>query len=244
MRRSIARIALTAALALGAAVPAAQAEDFKTTFGAGTPTSFAWAGEATAVASIPSVAKWGCANDEVSRCDRVIFDVKDAGELDISVKMDTAPTCDPAAGVACDIDVDLYLYPSAADGTYPEGTEPVGESATADQEEKFKAKVKPGYYVLEVEPYQGQGVTYKGVAKYAGPPAPAAPAPPVVDPGPPPTYVATPPPPPQQPEPPAEPMTVQPERTGKRAACRKKARKIKKASKRRKALKACSRKPV
>lgn len=248
MRRQIARIALTAAMALGAVSPAAQAETFKTTFGAGTPTTFAWQGEATAVASVPSVIKWGCATEEpYSRCDLVIFDVKDAGELEVKVAMDEAPTCDPAAGIACDKDIDLYLYKSDAAGAYAEDAEPIAEAATADQTETFKAKVQPGHYVLEVEPYQGQGVTYKGTANYAGPPAPVASAPAAEAPAPP-TRIETPAPaqPQQQPAAPAEPMTVQsekPARTGKRAACKKKAKRIKKASKRRKALKACSRKP-
>lgn len=227
---------------LALAAPAAQAETFKTTFGPGRENVFNWEGMSTGIASIPLVIRNGCGDvDPFFRCDKVIYNMESEGTLEVTVTPDGTGFEDPT-GNASYPDLDLYLFASNASGAHPEDAEPVAESAGATLVETFKVKLKKGYYVLEVEPYQGQDITYKGESKgtefavveapAAEPPAPVSPTPEAPAPQ-------------QQPAQPTQ-SESKPTRTGKRAACQKKARKKfkKNAKKRKAALKKCRRKPV
>lgn len=247
MTRILRRAGLVTALTLAVLTPAAQAETFKATFGPGQANVFDWEGMSTGVASIPAVIRNGCGDfDPIFRCDRVIYKMEAAGTLEVSVAIDNAVEIPDPSGVTGGIgypDLDLYLYKSNAAGEYAEDAEPVAEAATGAAVETFSYNAQPGYYVLEVEPYQGQDITYKGSSKGSGFPevAPVVPAQTTT-----PTTPTTPATAPAQQQQQTGSGTTQSQpkkTTGKRAKCVKKAKKIKNKGKRKKALKRCSKLP-
>ena len=104
MRTSTRRLGLATTLALLLAAPAASAETFKTTYGAGQENAFAWEGEAAGFQSVHGIpvgpysgVSNNCFNGEFVegqpapaphfRCDLVVYEVKDAGELEASVTL-------------------------------------------------------------------------------------------------------------------------------------------------------------
>jgi len=241
-----ARIAGAALLALAIAAPAASAEDIKATYGPGQANETNWEGTVTGGPSVPGTAQTGgfvrngCVNDEVRRCDRLIFTVTAAGVFSTSV--DVGQTVEALVP-----DIDLYLYASDAAGERDADAEPIASSADFNQVEAFDVDLQPGTYVLEVEPYNAVEQAYTATAGFSGfatPPAPkdeAKPAPPSTNPAPPPAPPAADP----QPAPPAAapapaPAAKKASSRKAKAACTKKARKIKNAKKRRAALKRCA----
>jgi hypothetical protein len=227
MARNIRRAGIAAALMLALTAPSASAETFKTTFGPGRENVFNWEGMATGAPTTPFVTN-GCFDlDPAFRCDLIVFKTETAGELEASITIDGPVASEPTGNFGIP-DLDIALYVSNSTGVHPDDAEPVATGSTTEATETIKTAVKPGYYVLEVEPFQGQNVTYKGTSKGTGfiapEPAPAAPATPAT---------------------PAAPAAHS-KKTGKRAACQKKAKKKfkKNKAKRTKALRACAKQPA
>ena len=245
-----ARIAGAAIAALAMTAPAASAEDFKATYGPGEKNTTAWEGTVTGGPSVPGTAQTGgivrngCVNDQVRRCDRLIFEVTAAGVF--STAVDVGETVEALVP-----DIDVYLYASNAAGEHDEDAEAIGSSAAFNQVETFEVDLKPGYYVLEVEPYNAVQQDYTATAEFSGfaTPAPkadggSAPAP--SGGGAPAPQPESAPAPESQPAPAAAPAPAPASsnqaasRTkSKKAACTRKARKIKNAKKRKAALKRC-----
>lgn len=162
-----ARIAGAAFLALAIAAPAASAEDLKATYGPGQTNATNWEGTVTGGPSVPGteatggIVRNGCVNDQVRRCDRLIFTVTAAGTFSTSV--DVGTTVDALVP-----DIDIYLYASDAAGEHDADAEPIASSADFNQVEAFEIELAPGNYVLEVEPYNAVEQSYTATAGFSG----------------------------------------------------------------------------
>jgi hypothetical protein len=233
MRLFIASLVAAGALA---AAPAAIAADQQGTVSPSSP-SFAWdGGPGTSLgANVPGLGGASVGNfvgcfDTIADCEEILIKVDAPGTLTL-----TTDSADDANDT-----IDMYLYPSDASGEYDDSEEDLaaGGGAGTTGDEKIVAKVKAGYYMVQIKFFLAQDDTYKGSAVLSGFPAPAAPAPVVAAPQAP---AETPQPAAQQPAQPAQQQQSAPpaKKPSKRAACQKKAKKIKNKAKRAKALKKC-----
>jgi hypothetical protein len=214
------------------AAPASAAPDRSGTVSDTAP-SYAWdGGPGTSLGTnLPVVGGASVGNfvgcfEGIADCEDTLIKVDTAGTLTVTAK---------AEGTTDDA-IDLYLWPSDAEGTYDDSEDDIagGTGASATGDEKIVTKVKPGYYVAQVKFFLAQDVTYKGAAVLSGFPTPPA-APVVADT--PPAPAATAPATTTEPAQPAAPAAKK--KPSKRAVCLKKARKIKKAKPRKKAIKRC-----
>ena len=227
---------LTVALTALIATPALAAPDRQGTVGASSP-SYAWAGGpgTSYGVNLPEIGGASAGNfigcfDGIADCEETLIKVDDAGTLTVTAKAD-----DQSKDV-----LDLYLYPSSADGTYDDSGDDIaaGSGASETPDEKITTQAKPGYYMAVVKFFDADADTYKGgatlsgfAAPSAGTPAPSAQPEPSAAPAP-------------APAPASQPSsggttTSKSKAPSKKAACTKKAKKIKNASKRKKALKRC-----
>jgi hypothetical protein len=241
-----ARIAGAVLLALAITAPTASAEDFKATYGPGQANATNWEGTVTGGPSVPGttatggIVRNGCVNDEVRRCDRLIFTVTAGGLFTTSV--DVGETVDAVVP-----DIDIYLYASDAAGEHDADAEPIASSADFNQVEAFEIELAAGTYVLEVEPYNAVDQAYTATAGFSGfamtgnaQPIPGPAPAPAPDPAPAPAPAPEPQPAPAAAPPPAPAPAAKPSSRKAKAACTKKARKIKNAKKRKAALKRCA----
>jgi hypothetical protein len=228
---------LTVALTALIATPALAAPDRQGTVGASSP-SYAWAGGpgTSYGVNLPELGGASAGNfigcfDGIADCEETLIKVDDAGTLTVTAKAD-----DQSKDV-----LDLYLYPSSADGTYDDSGSDIAEGTGASEtpDEKITTQAKPGYYMAVVKFFDAAGDTYKGGATLSGFAAPAAAPAPSAAPEPAPTPSTSPQPAPAPQQPSGGTTTSKPKASSKKAACTKKAKKIKNASKRKKALKRC-----
>ena len=234
MRKTILLLTTAAGLAV---VPAAQAADRTGTVGASSP-SYAWdGGPGTAYsANIPGLGGigtgfFGC-RDGIADCDETLIKVDVAGKLTVTANADDDSTDA----------IDLYLYPSDAEGTYDDSDDDLAEAAGATEasDETVAVSVNPGFYIAQVRFFDASDDTFKGTATLSGFAAPEPAATPTVE-------APAPPPPAAQPAPaqqsqPAEQSkpTAKQKLAAKKKKCQKKAKKIKNKKKRKKALKKCA----
>jgi len=244
-------LVLLLALAATAALPASAsaAPDRTGTVGATAP-SYMWDGGpgSSIGANLPGIGGASVGNfvgcfDGIADCEETLIKVETAGKLTV-----TANSADDSKDV-----LDLYLFPSNAEGTFDEDEEGLGADGSATgaspaSDETIVADVAPGFYMAQVKFFLADADTYKGGAVLSGfaapAPAPAgttpsAPAQPGTTPSQQPSQPSQ-----QQPAQSQKPAEKKPTRGQRISACKKKANKRfkgkKNAKKRKAALKKCS----
>jgi hypothetical protein len=227
-------LSLVAAAVLAAA-PSALAADYTGTVGPSAP-SFAWDGgpgtslgaNAGPAGGVSAGNLVGCF-DGIADCEETLLKVDAAGTLTL-----TADSADDANDV-----LDMYLYPSNAAGEYDDSVDDMaaGGGAGTTGDEKIVAKVKAGYFMVQIKFFLAQDDAYKGLAVLSGFAAPAAAA---AVPGPAAPVTTAPAPAPAAGEPAKPAAAPAKKKASKKAACQKKAKKLKNKTKRKKALKKCA----